>query len=105
MTSITIAHSLLFIPVTIHQDGQSLQLSRVLLDTGSTATVFRADDMEKLGIRLQPEDRIRYVLGVGGNEIVVEKQVTSIQVGDLIARTFTIQMGARIDFSKLEIGS
>jgi hypothetical protein len=75
----------------------------MLLDTGSAVTIFKTDDMMALGIVLLPDDRIRHMAGVGGNEIVVEKQMTTVQVGNLSASPFTIQMGA-VDYGILMDG-
>jgi Aspartyl protease len=94
MTLITIAHQLPFVRVVLHANGQSLLLERVLLDTGSAASIFRTDDLAKIGITIAPEDKIRYMSGVGGREAVIEKRIEAIEVGDLVARPFTVQMGA-----------
>ena len=94
MTTLTITHNLPFIVVTIYANNQSLVLSNVLLDTGSAATAFKTDDLAKLGLELELGDTIKQMFGVGGSEYVIEKQVSKIQVGNLVAEPFTVQMGA-----------
>lgn len=83
-----------FVTVKIHANGQILQLEQVLLDTGSGGTVLKSDHLTALGIVPLPEDRLRFLHGVGGNEVVIEKSVDALQLGKFIAAPFTIQMGA-----------
>lgn len=71
-----------------------MQLPKVLLDTGSAATVFKTADMENIGLKLEMEDMIQQMFGVGEGEYVIEKQVSEIIVGDMRLSPFTIQMGA-----------
>jgi hypothetical protein len=61
MPSITIAHRLPFITVQIQANNRTLVLNEVLLDTGSAASIFRTEALEKLGITLEPEDRMRFM--------------------------------------------
>jgi hypothetical protein len=124
MAAITVAHRLPFVAVTLHANQQTLHLSRVLLDTGSAGTVFKTEDLEKIGVIFEDHDRIRYMTGIGGSELVVEKQIAKIEVGELVANPFLIQLGdlnyglamdgilgvdflfqtgARIDFQKMVI--
>lgn len=91
MTGITFAHQLPFVSVLIHAKGQKFTVHNVLLDTGSAATIFRTDLMEEFGVGLEPTDRIREMVGIGGSETVIEKRIEAVEVGELIVRPFTIQ--------------
>jgi hypothetical protein len=93
MARIHIAEQLPFISVVIHANGRKLPLQRVLLDTGSARTTFRTDDLTKIGVTLHLEDRVGYMRGIGGTEAFVAKQVQAVEVGDLIASPFNIQLG------------
>ena len=113
-----------FISAAIETKEQRLEFERVLIDTGSGACVFRTDDFEKIGIRHELEDKLNKMRGIGGYEYVIEKSVEKLEVGELSASPFTIQLGAldygmqidgiigmdfllktgaKIDFEKLEI--
>ncbi len=94
MTVITVVYGLPFIGVTLYANNQRLQLENVLLDTGSAASVFRTDDLLWIGVTIQPQDRIRFMSGIGGREAVIEKQIEKIEVGTLNATPFSIQLGA-----------
>ncbi|MBZ0278122.1 MAG: retroviral-like aspartic protease family protein [Anaerolineae bacterium] len=93
MTTITLAQRLPFVAVTVRANGQSLTLSRVLLDTGSAGTAFKTEDLEQIGVFLQPQDQLVRLRGIGGMETVVRKQIEAVQVGDLVVHPMTIQLG------------
>lgn len=119
------AHGLPFTSVTLRANGKSLTLQRVLIDTGSAGSLFKTDDLEVLGVTLESTDAIRFMSEIGGREPVVEKTIESIEVADMIASPFTVELGAvdygygiagilglnfllkvgaRIDLANLEIG-
>lgn len=83
-----------FVTVKLGQGTEELVLERVLLDTGSAATVFAVDEIATLGIVPEPTDRIRRVVGVGGIELVLAKRIESLAVGNIQVRDFSIQIGA-----------
>ena len=72
MLPLRIIHHLPFVGVTLRANGQSLRPEHVLLNTGSAGTVFRTDDLYRLGMLIHPDDPIRYMVGVGGHEAVIE---------------------------------
>lgn len=94
MSDIRIVTGLPFVTVTLRANGQTLVLDHVLLDTGSAASVFKTDDLRSIGVTIEPPDRIRFMIGIGGEEAVVEKKIDGIEVGILSAQPFTIQLGA-----------
>ena len=55
--------------------GIEFKIDNVLIDTGSSATIFALDYIRKFGIDSEPEDKIRKIVGVGGNEYVIEKRI------------------------------
>ena len=93
MTLITIAQSLPFIAVILRANNRPLHLPRVLVDTGSAASIFKTDDLIKIVVQLEPSDRIRSMTGVGGSELVIEKQIDPIEVDQVVVSPFVIQMG------------
>ncbi len=48
-----------FVTVKLGRGAEELVLERVLLDTGSAATVFAVDEIATLGIVPEPADRAR----------------------------------------------
>lgn len=93
MTVIIVRDRLPFVSVELTANGQRLQISNVLLDTGAAVSVFRTDDLSTIGIVPLPTDQIRFMSGVGGREAVIEKQTDTLTVGNLTISPFTIQLG------------
>jgi len=83
-----------FVTVSLTHQGGELILDRVLLDTGSGASVFAVDEVARLGVVPEPADVLRRVVGVGGTEFVFSKRVGKLALGNLEAEDFEIQIGA-----------
>jgi predicted aspartyl protease len=94
MTQITIINGLPFITAIVEINSQIIHLEYVLIDTGSEACIFKTDDFEKLGVKQQLTDTVTRMIGVGGYEYVVERQVDKLSVGELAVEKFAIQTGA-----------
>jgi hypothetical protein len=67
-----------FVTVKLARGTEEIVLERVLLDTGSAATVFAVDEIATLGIVPEPTDRIRRLVGIGGIELVLAKRIESL---------------------------
>lgn len=74
-------HSIPFVTIQLTYQGHTIDVSDVLVDTGSGATVISADIAIDIGISPQPSDNIRTIQGVGGIEVVYERQIDSVQIG------------------------
>jgi Aspartyl protease len=85
---------LLYVSADLVYRSQKLTLSEVILDTGSAATLFSADEASRLGLIPEPNDPIRRVRGVGGSEFVFSKRLDSLSLADLALTDFPIQIGA-----------
>lgn len=83
-----------FVTVSLTHQGRELVLDRVLLDTGSGASVVAADEVARLGVVPEPTDVLRRIVGVGGTEFVFSKRVGKLVLGNLEAEDFEIQVGA-----------
>ena len=94
MPSINLIDELPFVSVVVHGNGKTITLHRVLLDTGSGGTAFKTDDMEKIGVVPDGDDKPATMRGVGGDEYVLQKKIPAIEIGDMLVSQFVIQMGA-----------
>lgn len=83
-----------FVSVTLGHGAQEIVLDRILLDTGSAATLFSIDEVAKLGIVPEPTDQLRRVVGVGGSEFVITKSLERLVLGTFEIREIPIQVGA-----------
>lgn len=90
---ITITDGLPFVSVDLTHRGHRLTIEKVLLDTGSGGTVFEIEMLGSINIFPTPDDEIHSIRGIGGFEYVFAKRVERLQVGDLGARNFDIELG------------
>lgn len=81
------------VSVTLQNKNQSLQLNRVLVDTGSASTLFSTDLLSKIDLVPHPEDQVKRIFGVGGSEVVILKSIDSIQIEQTELKHFEIQIG------------
>ena len=91
---IRLEHRLPFVTVSVFYEGREISLDRVLLDTGSDASVFSTDEVSRVGIFPGPSDIVRRVVGVGGSEFVISKRVEKLALGEIQVPEFAIQIGA-----------
>ena len=83
-----------FVTVKVGWEQSSLTLDSVLFDTGSASTVLSADRLSTIGIKLEPEDPIYRVVGVGGGEFVFCKRLPWVSLGDCHALDVPVEIGA-----------
>ncbi len=83
-----------FVSLQLTQGEQSMVLPNVVLDTGSAGTILQTDLVAQIGVRLEPDDLISVVHGIGGVEFVVTKQIDLIGVDELATKNFTIEIGS-----------
>lgn len=74
--------------------GQTLFLSRVLVDTGSGSTIVSTDKAESIGIVAEENDMIYRISGVGGSEFVYSKEIDMVTAGGKTVSNFPIEFGA-----------
>ncbi len=90
---LALEHDLPFITATLAYRGHSLEIPHVLIDTGSASTVFATDAVKALGITPSPDDRLRFLRGVGGTESVFTRDIDRLNVGGATIRGFRIEVG------------
>ena len=83
---LTLRHKLLFTTATLSYRGRTLEISHILIDTGSASTVFATDAVADLGIIPAPNDRLRFLRGVGGTEAVFTRRVDGLSIGEAALR-------------------
>jgi len=93
LSELSLQNGLPFVVVNLQHNGKRIQLSKVLLDTGSAATLLNIDHALELGLDCLPSDPLRRICGVGGAEFVFEKRVAYIALGQMKCMDFAIQIG------------
>jgi len=91
---IRIKNGLPYISATLIHRSQRVTLKNVLLDTGSAGSIFSTDKVTGIGLTYEPDDLVHRIRGVGGSEFVFTKRVDEVNVGDMKATGFEIEIGA-----------
>jgi hypothetical protein len=93
MIPITIRYRLPFVETEIAIGQQAIPALRLLVDSGSSATIFNVNVLGRYNIVSDEHDIIRQMQGIGGTESVLEKSVELLRISTLVASPFSIQMG------------
>ena len=93
MINFELRNKLPFISITAVHSGIEFIIDNVLVDTGSAATIFASDYIRKFGIYSEPEDKVRKIVGVGGNEYVIEKRIDALIIDSVSIEDCIIQIG------------
>lgn len=91
--NLKIRHNLPFVTMKVEYRDKEKSLDNVLIDTGSASSILKAELVEDIGIKLEPEDTIGSVRGVGGSEFVYIKNIDSLSIGNLKVEDFKIDIG------------
>lgn len=89
-----LSDNLLFTDISIAYQQASLEIKRVLIDTGSASTILSASVVELINILPLPEDTLHIIRGVGGSEVVFVKQLDYLQLGHQRIDNFSVEIGA-----------
>jgi len=116
--------SLPWITLVIEDAGKRIEVPDVLVDTGSAITLISADVAAQVGIHPSPSDKLYFIRGVGGHEVVYARKIDGIGIGQPQVADFQVEIGgmdygfpihgilgmdflrataARIDLGQLEI--
>ena len=93
MILLTFRDALVFVELDVTYRGQTLHLSDILLDTGSSGTLISVQAVESIGLEGELTDTIRKIFGVGGVEYVIEKTVDSVTLAGVTITNFAIELG------------
>ncbi|TDF97053.1 aspartyl protease family protein [Paenibacillus piri] len=90
--NLNVKFGLPFVSVTIQFRGQQLMLEKVLLDTGSAGTIFKADVVGTIGVVPESEDVVDSIQGVGGIESVYTKNFDAIHFEGVCIDNFQVEI-------------
>jgi hypothetical protein len=80
--------------ISLTYRGQQITFDDILIDTGSGGTIFATDKVLAVDLRMESDDVIERIRGVGGTEFVFTKRVDLLALGELQAADFEIEVGA-----------
>ena len=93
MINFELRKKLPFISIAAVHNGIEFKIDNVLVDTGSAATILASDYIREFGIDSEPEDKVRKIVGVGGNEYVIEKRIDALIIDSVSIEDSIIQVG------------
>lgn len=73
--------------------GKVLKINDVIIDTGSSHTIFSPDILEKIGVTYENGDPIYEAYGIGGTVPFYTKVMDEIQIGTLAVKNIEIDVG------------
>jgi len=82
-----------FSSVVIGYKGSEIEVTNVLIDTGSASSIFSADIVEKIQIVPSPQDILQVIRGIGGTEVVFKRRVDFLKLGEFRLSDFEIEIG------------
>ncbi|WP_165452277.1 aspartyl protease family protein [Paenibacillus thalictri] len=86
---------LLFSSITIVHRGNSIMITHVVIDTGAAESVISIDAAGTLFNSYEPEDQLRFMVGIGGREASIRRKIDRV-----LFDTFSIS-DFHIDFGKI----
>ena len=84
---------LLLASLTVTYGGQTKQIDRMAIDTGTAHTIIASDAVGDIGIFLQTGDHINRSYGIGGADYAFEKTVDSLEFGGFLMRRKPLDLG------------
>ena len=82
-----------FTSVVIGYNGSEVEVTNVLIDTGSASSIFSADIVEHIQIVPSPQDILQVIRGIGGTEVVFKRRVDFLELGEFRLPNFEIEVG------------
>ena len=82
-----------FTSVVIGYKESEVEVTNVLIDTGSASSIFSADIVEQIRIVPSPQDTLQVIRGIGGTEVVFKRHVDFLKVGEFRLPNFEIEVG------------
>jgi hypothetical protein len=90
---LTLKDNLPFTTVRIAYQGIAIDISDVLIDTGSASTILSADMVASIQIVPSPQDTLHMIRGIGGIEAVFTRCIDYFQLGEYNLPNFEIEVG------------
>ena len=82
-----------FTSVVIGYKGSEVEVTNVLIDTGSASSIFSTDIVEHIQIVPSPQDTLHVIRRIGGTEVVFNRCVDFIDINDFSLPNFEIEVG------------
>lgn len=85
--------NLLTISLTVTYRGKTTDIPDVIVDTGSSHTIFSPDVLEQIGVTYENGDPVYEAYGIGGSVPFYTKVLDEILLGSLRIEQFEVDVG------------
>jgi len=82
-----------FTTIKIAYQGTEIDISNILIDTGSASTILSADIVAPIQIFPSPQDTLYMIRGVGGTEAVYSRRLDYLQLDECNLPNFKVEIG------------
>lgn len=79
--------------VTVRFRGNTLRVDDVIVDTGSSHTIFSPDVLEEIGVVYENDDSVYEAYGIGGKVPFYTKVIDVIEIDGFIMKNIEIDVG------------
>lgn len=79
--------------LTIHYQGKTKVIDRMVIDTGAAHSLISSDIVDDIGIFFEPGDRLVTMIGVGGEEYSFRKELEGVELGSTKFDNIKIDFG------------
>lgn len=79
--------------ITICYQGKTLRVDDVIIDTGSSHTIFCPDVLEQIGVRYENSDSVYEAYGIGGTVSFYTKVMDGIEIDNFEIKNIEIDVG------------
>jgi predicted aspartyl protease len=86
-------YNLPFTRVVVWNNGKSVMLENVLVDTGSASTIFKLARVDEIDLVATEEDTFGSISGIGGKELIFYKTVEAIELNGIRIEGFEVDIG------------
>lgn len=93
ISSLIIKYNLPFTQIVVWNNGKSVVLENVLVDTGSASTIFKLAKVETIDVIATKEDSFGTMFGIGGKELIFYKTVEAIELNGIRVEHFEVDIG------------
>ena len=92
---------LLFSEVTLVHRSQTMVVPRVVIDTGAAESIISIDAVDDLFQSYEPEDRIRFMVGIGGREAAIRRKIDQVYFHSFLLADIAIDFGRIGEYSDI----
>ncbi|NQZ05545.1 MAG: hypothetical protein HRT35_00150 [Algicola sp.] len=82
-----------YISVVLNIGGVEIAFSNVLIDSGAASSLFNIEKLFENGLGVDKNDIICEMIGIGGTEYVIQRQIHSAQIAQSTVVKPTVQFG------------